>query len=105
MSDKWECTVCQTELDDLDGLYLHYKHAHERLMHARGKRFRRMNPTQQYQSLVARRVGQIREIKQCKIDAEYWNNYVRKPGETRLDTKWCDELLQFVIEMIPRKPK
>lgn len=105
MTVKWECAQCDFVTDNFNKLWEHYDNQHRQLLYEQGKRFRSMTPERQYQSLMARRIRQIKEIQQCKIDAGYWNNNVRKPDEEPIDVSWCDELLQKVIEMIPRKPK
>jgi len=57
--------------------------------------------TMQAKMLMKRREAIIREIKQTKTDIESWNDNYRKPGEERIDSSWCDQLLQEVVECIP----
>lgn len=105
MSEKWECKHCDFSTDIMSELWQHIDAQHADAIRAKNRRFYKMNRDEQYQSIMDRRNKQIQEIKQYKIDAESWNQNIRKPDEEPIDTSWCDELLQKTIEMIPRKPK
>lgn len=105
MNESWECARCDFVTDSFNKLWDHYDNRHRQLLYEQGKRFRAMTPERQYQCIMARRVRQIKEIQQFKIDATSFNDNFLPHGEEPIDVSWCDELLQKVIEMIPRKPK